>query len=99
MMAHTPGPWKRINRDICHVVETPRGGHSVLRIARVNSGPSIDIKANGDLLAAAPDLLAALTTAERHLALMAETGEVTPACGQAAEKARAAIAMTKGECR
>ena len=62
MTAHTPGPWKRSSDTMIH------GGGSacVARVQRGSLSPD-ESNANARLIAAAPDLLAALKAAQEAL--------------------------------
>lgn len=65
---HTPGPWREFRDDDSHDVMTLDGMH-ICRIEPVNSvNPEREQEANGRLIAAAPDLLAAADYAVRVLA-------------------------------
>ena len=73
-MSHTPGPWKPQDRDkyergiaiVAVIPEVPQGGTPTRGMvawvgqAGANFGSSYTQKANAALIAAAPDLLAAL---------------------------------------
>lgn len=102
--SHTPGPWKSerlINppkakdRRCGFVVNGPDAQPLPIRICdlRVPSGVGgfSEGEANARLIAAAPDLLAALELCERAL-----TPSRTDAGLIAADEARAAIAKTRG---
>lgn len=87
---HTPGPWH---------VETDNEGRNVdIQDAK---GRGVLTKANARLIAAAPDLLAALERAEVMLRKSAERGiydgEGVNLELESADEARAAIARAKGE--
>ena len=89
---HTPGPWV-ITKDHAKAYAFIRpidGEHSP--IATIEWTDSGSIEANAALVAAAPDLLAALELCERALEVRdAEAEEF------AAKNARAAIAKARGE--
>ena len=65
-MNHTPGPWFYVSRDEwSHAVVTqdgtlPDGTGNYWNIASINKNREPEHKANGRLIAAAPDLLEAL---------------------------------------
>jgi hypothetical protein len=60
---HTPGPWISFRDDESHDIVTPDGTH-IARVEPVNSvDPLTEQDANGAILAAAPDMLAALRLA------------------------------------
>ena len=99
---HTPGPWQ-LEADPCHVdsLTTVTGGQRMN--AHPNAWPAHPLtvqvggmasvkeaQANARLIAAAPELLAAL---ERASAMLARF----PQCDDAWKQARAAIAKAKGE--
>ena len=102
-MSHTPGPWKRLaayvfaegthGGNIC-VIGEPRASTMVEYKPLSMSSKDIDEAfANARLIAAAPDLLAAL---EAMLDECYDT-ERNDAIRLAVRKARAAIAKAKGE--
>lgn len=97
-MNHTPGPWfvqsehpanlsAAVNNGSDSIVSTPCGDIILLcDTARVRA-------ANARLIAAAPELLAALIEMERLAAVeMWDTGVMKPVFGRALAAARAAIA-------
>ena len=91
MSAHTPGPW---SIEIDHQTEAPefiRAYHKgeMFDIATL-SDETKDIKANARLIAAAPDLLAALFLIETD-----KDGDGF-ICSEAMEQVRAAIAKAVG---
>ena len=87
---HTPGPWIIGKQD-----------HDVITVDTANGTAICDVyvdsddrPANANLIAAAPDLLAALVRLERMVSKMRQTlDDIDPAL----EPARAAIAKAKGE--
>lgn len=90
---HTPGPW------YCDPSDTKRdfparqmvfgGGHLIAEVAGNGNG---DSGANARLIAAAPDLLAALVE------LLYNTDDGTNLCGRVvAERAKAAVSKATGE--
>lgn len=88
MSAHTPGRWMAAAAAPFVVISTPNG-HYIGRIAR---------QEDAHLVAAAPDLLDALKTAESALALAAGYANSEQRTMHAAlETARAAIAKARGE--
>ena len=58
-MTHTPGPWQRRTHYNCEIIARDNGGLMVLR-AKAFGGSREEIDANARLIAAAPDMLAAL---------------------------------------
>jgi len=94
MTKHTPGPWE------AHII--PGFKHSSVTNSNPRD-PSIDIKtanhaADASLIAAAPDLLAALNALYKACEWRAnqEGGDFGPDIGPAAEMADAAIAKATG---
>jgi len=97
---HTPGPWK-VNRKYKMSVETCADGQGVNLIAECSDPDGFrsagEDQANAILIAAAPELLAALENAANVLAGIATgdlktIGKDSPALVQA----RSAIAKAKG---
>ena len=92
MTAHTPGPWRAEPRD--------SGGLSIMAksdvVAQTNRyGPTLPcVEANARLIAAAPDLLAALKECEAYFRPMAEDGQYL--AQQRIDRIRAAIAKAEG---
>jgi hypothetical protein len=99
MNKHTPGPWKSVHDPHypgMMVVEGPE-----MPITIITSAIGVDFKsyvrrvANAHLIAAAPDLLAALEACESAMqSCMADFNQYDQA---AYDAARAAIARAKGE--
>lgn len=94
MSAHTPGPW---SVEIDHQTETPefiRAYHKgeMFDIASL-SDETEDIKANARLIAAAPDLLAAL---DDLLSYLEGYDHDYPEAAPKFDRARAAIAKAEG---
>ena len=89
---HTPGPWQ-VNRKVRTSVETVADGQGFNLIADCsdpdNVRPSVEDRANAALIAAAPELLAAL---EQLVALYPDSPipEVWDEAREAIAKARAA---------
>jgi hypothetical protein len=113
MSKHTPGPWKVIQAgDPFNVprIIAERGGVAVVCVNRYmgEKGPSAEESANARLIAAAPDLLAALKIAYFELnAIHARDGVPYTSDGwksgvdqayfsSVVEQARAAIAKAEG---
>lgn len=91
---HTPGPWKAGSASVSAPETEDRLGLSV----RIHGGNGADNRANARLIAAAPDLLAALEAllpmvAEWHAEFPRHIGDKEPPAIQAA---RAAIAKATG---
>ena len=95
-MAHTQGPWVVKLKDHKWAIKGPDKKHSPVALVEVEGfgmGPSMAVrKANAHLIAAAPDLLAAL---EDMLNLTLDEDDI--AVSSRIAKARAAIAKAKGE--
>lgn len=91
MAEHTPGPWMTINerlRDDCQwrVVDAEENGNADWQICQC-FGP--DAEANACLIAAVPELLAAL---ERTIKALNHTGHI-----EIEQQCRAAIAKARGK--
>jgi hypothetical protein len=86
---HTPGPWKAEGWE--NLVVNSADGHTMTLAAGGNWADLAELKANARLIAAAPDLLAAL------VAMLNRYGDKSafPMC-DASISARAAIAKAKG---
>ena len=96
MMMHTPGPWT-VDPKTFAVYAPDRHGHAAaVRVAQRGLAPlpAAEIAANAALMAAAPDLLAAL----QALVGEADLGEIDQDDGTRAllAQARAAIARATG---
>lgn len=83
---HTPGPWEALNRGYKHHVTSQDAGAFYAEIC----GPHHE--ANARLIAAAPDLLAALQICAKELRKISSNVLMNPAY----QKARAAIAKAEG---
>ena len=110
-MTHTQGPWRVKLQDAkwnsSHtehtsphwVIKSPDKKHSPVALVRVAGnglGPSMAAReANARLIAAAPDLLAALEGAEGFISGF-EDDETQESIGQLLQTIRAAIAKAKG---
>ena len=97
---HTPGPWP-VGDAGATVFGPPNGNPSPATIARVSFAmiPSDEMVANARLIAAAPDLLAALGDAWRSLDRLADEPDNMHAWQEATRVAmacRAAIAKAEG---
>lgn len=88
MSEHTPGPWAIYVNAPSDVVirKMSKDGYELCAIARVSSG-----YANAQLIAAAPELLEALSDCVAHMHWTQPQGEA------ALKKAKAAIAKATGE--
>jgi hypothetical protein len=92
MSKHTPGPWSNMGAHVLAsmVSTTLQSGRRVrFRVAALKDGDIDTVKANTALIAAAPDLLAALHAAAKML-------EFHDAKCKALKLARAAIAKAEG---
>ncbi len=91
MSAHTPGPWKVVNHPMVALVSSQRsvgvGGNGMSSVAWLTGG-ALNQEANARLIAAAPDLLAALEEAHKHLVLLYGDAEPVGTLGAAIAKAR-----------
>jgi hypothetical protein len=89
MSGHTPGPWRWVQDDAETTIDL-RGpdDRDVLSIYESHGGGQRPTEADGHLIAAAPELLAACKNALRLLDTMANT--------QAAKVLVAAIAKAEG---
>lgn len=94
---HTPGPWK-LNAGRC--IETTSGtfflSYGSDRYGNPNFREPVELDANARLVAAAPELLAALREVTRCLGWHAQQHPVGKNC-IAVSQARAAIAKATGE--
>ncbi|RRV80383.1 hypothetical protein [Stutzerimonas stutzeri] len=88
---HTPGPWS-IDKEERWVIHEPEGKSGTLVVPEIYLDDDEAI-ANARLIAAAPELLAALESAQMALMGYTHQNAVTLA---ALEKARAAIAKARG---
>lgn len=101
MSNHTPGPWETI--DGAEVYPTS-GTTSYCPLARVEgpwSGSTLyanasEARANGRLIAAAPELLAALIACREQLAVWVDTGSLDEADFAAVKMADEAIRKAVG---
>ena len=84
---HTPGPWKAYPHDCC-----PGNWHWVAGLPGLGKTEVHLAEANAHLIAAAPDLLAALET---WVDVLCINGDDCPL--EYHQKARAAIAKARGE--
>lgn len=95
MAKHTPGPWATIDGAEVYPESGPAAHVELARVVGPWSGSSwygpAEAAANGRLIAAAPELLAALRQCADRL------GEMD--CGPELEAARAAIAKAEGAAR
>lgn len=101
-VGHTPGPWTHVQHGRAIQAKTPAGSDftfDTFTVAEVVSGGSgIEAAdANGDLIAAAPDLLAALHKIGSQS--WSNDQEALECIRYARETARAAIAKARGEAR
>ena len=105
MSEHTPGPWYTFGNGHCvgGPEGTPGAGEGIAMCAMRARTPD-EARANASLIAAAPEMLAALHECVAWIdelqTQVADTGEYTVRTGfmllAAAENARAAIAKAKG---
>lgn len=103
---HTPGPWSMEGPDPFgdYNIHEPTARLAIGAVVSNLRSPKV-VEANARLIAAAPDLLEALATCQKALAMMIEPKSISatsPQCAWAAAveaetKARAAISRTTGE--
>lgn len=99
-MTHTPGPWKASFGDLIRVFATELPGVTVCGVHKIGRQvgeytpeAEVQCKANARLIAAAPDMLAALKLAEEHLPFIADDN---PEASHALVQVRAAVAKAEG---
>lgn len=92
---HTPGPWECVGGEFS---DEPEMAGLVSYFVKLPGGPLIS-KANADVIAAAPDLLAALEACKARLEFINsdEAAHYSPDDSFWVEMARAAIAKARGE--
>ena len=90
MTTHTPGPWHKKGSRVYHQ-SNPGGLKTDIAECFRDVGGPLPCEANARLMAAAPDLLAAL---EAVMACNKELGAISRPIGN---EARAAIAKAKGQ--
>ena len=93
-VGHTPGPWKaeRMGADQLHVI-APKNG-SVVAALKWHPVTRDFVEANARLIAAAPELLEALTALQRHFAGMPSTPKSETLLGILANADRAIARAT-----
>lgn len=100
MTKHTPGPWKHSWQPRLSVIHGPNGEH-IADTGAWRDDEHPEMRANGDLLAAAPDLLEALEDALKCFQISTDyemsAAKATKFRCEMRKKARAAIAKAKGE--
>ena len=92
MSKHTPGPWLLEDRIIKYIISKPGDGYITRDVCRLDSSTMAAFaqEANALLIAAAPELLAALIALERTAGIPAMNDDPVRV------KARAAIAKATG---
>ena len=99
--AATPGPWLDGKPNLTEGPSTESGSHVIYsdnrEIARVYGDKDLPVKANARLIAAAPELLEALSIAEITLTTAHKDNPQNIAARVAAARVRAVIAKAKGE--
>ena len=98
MDKHTPGPWASVPCQADHGATTAIQGVASDILARVPAGPRA--VANAQLIAAAPDLLAALQAVTAELRQLQQNGDIRDSIRNGAEyliAADAALAKARGE--
>lgn len=96
---HTPGPWRTF-QDV--IIGTVSPAYTICSFASRLKGGDYDPKTfpDMDLIAAAPDLLAALEETLLHYVTLANSGDCghwNPETEDHVKQARAALARAKGE--
>lgn len=97
-MTHTPGPWSADYGDFAAYCETGAEVCEVTR-GRHDDGsriPDDEMEANLNLVAAAPDLLAALTNCRDWLVAICDSNKLEPTERGYLEAATLAIAKAEG---
>ena len=101
MSSHTPGPWNAVeSQPGIYWIDTREGSHAYGDIATVLEGgmDPEENAANARLIAAAPDLLAALEDAREEIAMrVLEDGGDLRSVTKACAKYDAAIAKARGK--
>lgn len=85
---HTPGPWKAVGRDVLSMHAYPRASGPLVCV--VDDNDDTRWPADSALIAAAPDLLAALESAHGYLVMMGtdHADHIRSVCRAAMKKAR-----------
>lgn len=107
-MTHTPGPWVVSGYPPRILAPNNRGGAHAVSVAGVHKrredhayypnwfgAPNPETVANGHLIAAAPDLLAALISTKALAEI--KWGNLDPAATKVLDSASAAIAKARGQ--
>ena len=97
---HTPGPWSVEAREGMPGREVRAGATYVVAVVSTTSNDESNRLANARLIAAAPDLLAALEQLLQgfeHLRIRDGSGELQPLNNPIIDRARAAIRQAKGD--
>lgn len=92
---HTPGPWV-----VGVTVDRTHGDWPVFRLRGLEdpNPDGAEVQANANLIAAAPDLLAALEAMDRYFFIEDHTEDGDPEAYRALyEQARAALAKARGD--
>lgn len=97
MSEHTPGPWIVYEPDVNSLELRDGCGGYICELTTVGWEIPPDAMANGHLIAAAPDLLAALKLLLGHSGLDIDAQDKDPEDHAAERVARAAIAKATGE--
>ena len=96
MSKHTPGPWRAVHHGYNLAI---RAGDIIDPLAYFPNAESFDpaaTEANARLIAAAPELLAALRLCVLKFSQLLDTG-MTLGMARALDEARAAIAKAEGQ--
>lgn len=94
--AHTPGPWNAVNNDAGTALEIWDDDGQMIANVQPQDPPAVE-HANARLIAAAPDLLAALRDILATSVARSDLGTIAPAPRlDTVVRARAAIAKAEG---
>ncbi len=101
---HTPGPWKyerfQTTADTWLIERRDSGRKSFIAETHCTLGHGGNAEANARLIAAAPELLAALEACEKHMThSLVELNQGNGGMVSATHRARAAVAKAKGLTR
>jgi hypothetical protein len=98
-MTHTPGPW-RYSEGFCTITTSRRGilegSKEIATVSEFDKSPET-VRANGLVMTAAPDLLAAAEAANDLICDICKELDKTPDLLLTVQQLRAAIAKARGE--
>ena len=92
-ISHTPGPWEKFDQSNSVQSVDPEANGKCRIVYTL--GP--DSSANARLIAASPDMLAALEGMVNHFGVIEDNEMLHPVAVSASKAVRAAIAKAKGE--